>query len=207
MKVVAINGSPRKKGNTYNILNTICEKLNEQSIETEIINVGSDVKGCMACGGCAKMRNEKCVIDDEVNVAIQKLKEADGIILGSPVYFAGMSGSMKSFLDRVFYVQGMNGGLLRQKVGASVVAVRRSGGSNTFSQLNYYLNYCEMLVVSGNYWSIAHGTGEGEVLQDLEGIQTMEVVAKNMAYTLRLKESATEEPPIRVKKVMTNFIR
>ena len=133
MKVIAINGSPKTNGNTHTALALVGEQLQKEGIEFEIIQVGNKlIRGCMACGACAKNLNEKCIYDDEVNACLQKLKTADGILLGAPVHYAGIAGTMKSFLDRLFYVAGVNGGLFRHKVGASVVAVRRSGGVPTF---------------------------------------------------------------------------
>ena len=137
----------------------------------------------MGCHQCARSKNEKCVFQgDEVNEIIQKMKEADGIILGSPVFFSGIAGTMKSFLDRAFYVSTANGGLFRHKVGISVVADRRAGGVPTYNQLNNYINYAEMFMPSSNYWNVMYGMKQGEVLQDLEGVQIMRVLAKNMAW-------------------------
>ena len=142
MKVVAFNGSPNKEGNTYHALRLVAEELEKEGIEVEIIHIGSKImRGCIACRTCATNRDNRCVFDDEVNENIQKMIEADGIILGSPVHFANIPGTMKSFLDRAFYAS--NTGVLRHKVGASVVAVRRSGGVPTYNQLNNYINYSE----------------------------------------------------------------
>jgi len=137
MKVVAFNGSPRKEGNTYHAIKIVAEELQKEGIEVEIVQVGDKaIRGCLACGTCAKNRNERCVIDDEVNEWIQKMKETNGIILASPVHYASISATMKAFLDRAFYVAGVNGSLFRHKVGAALVAVRRSGGITAFNQLN-----------------------------------------------------------------------
>ncbi|MEZ0537752.1 flavodoxin family protein [Caldicellulosiruptoraceae bacterium PP1] len=210
MKVVAFNGSPRKEGNTYHALKIISEELNKEGIEVEIVHVGDRaLRGCLACGMCAKNRNEKCVINDEVNEWIQKMKAADGIILASPVHFSYISATMKAFLDRAFYVSASNGGLFRHKVGASIVTVRRSGGVTAFNQLNNYLNYAEMLLPTTNYWSVIHGTRPGEVLQDEEGVQIIRVLGKNMAWLLKLVENSKEKvkEPEKEMKVFTNFIR
>ncbi|MPQ46879.1 flavodoxin family protein [Marinifilum sp. N1E240] len=211
MKVVAFNGSPKKEGNTYHALQLVCEQLEANGIETEIVQVGNKgVKGCTACGHCGKTRDEKCVIkNDDVNLWIQKMKEADGILLGSPVHYASLGANMKSFLDRAFYVSGMNGTMFRHKVGASVVAVRRSGGLPTFNELNNYLNYSEMMIPTSNYWNVIHGTTPGEVLQDKEGVQIMQVLGKNMAYLMKLIENGKDkvEAPVQEKKIYTNFIR
>lgn len=208
MKVIAINGSPKAEGNTYHALKVVTEQLEKEGIETEIIHVGNkNIRGCIACGGCAKNQNEKCVIDDEVNDIIQKLKAADGIIIGSPVYYASMAGTLKCFLDRAFYVAGANGGLYRHKVGASVVAVRRSGEVATFDHLNHYFTIGEMFMASSNYWNVIHGRMPGEALQDEEGVQTMRVLAKNLAFLLNAVDKNKNELPEKEQKIMTNFIR
>jgi len=209
MKVVAFNGSPRREGNTYHAIKMVADELEKEGIEVEIIHVGNKtIKGCLACGACSRNKNEKCITDnDEVNEWIQKMKEADGILLGSPVHYSAISGTMKSFLDRAFYVS--NSGILKNKVGASVVAVRRSGGVTTFNQLNNYINYAEMLMPSSNYWNVIHGTKPGDAMEDEEGKQIMRVLGKNMAYLLKLVQNGkgTVEAPEREKKVFTNFIR
>lgn len=212
MKVAAFNGSPHKEGNTYHALKIVADALNSLGIETEIIHVGNKkVQGCMACNTCVKNRNEQCVIiSDDVNVWVQKMKEADGILLGSPVHYAALGATMKSFLDRAFYVAGANGGLFRHKVGAAIAAVRRSGGLPTFNELNNYLNYSEMVIPASNYWNVIHGTKPGEALKDAEGVQIMEVLAKNMVWVLKLIENGRKtgiEEPEKDKKVYTNFVR
>lgn len=208
MKVVAINGSPKEAGNTYQAIKIVTDELEKQGIETEIIHVGNkNIRGCIACGGCAKNKNEKCVIDDYVNEAIQIMKKADGIIIGSPVYYASMAGTMKCFLDRTFYVAGANGGLYRHKVGASVVAVRRSGEVATFDHLNHYFTLAEMFLPSSNYWNVIHGRMPGEALQDEEGVQIMRVLGKNMAFLLNAVANNKENLPEKEQKIMTSFIR
>lgn len=208
MNVIAINGSPKAEGNTYHALKTVTEELEKQGISTEIIHVGNKkIQGCIACGWCQQNKNERCVIDDEVNEIIQKMKKADGIIIGSPVYFASIAGTMKSFLDRAFYVSHANGNLFRHKVGASVAAVRRSGGVTTFDHLNHYFTIAEMFVVSSNYWNVIHGRMPGEALQDEEGIQTMRVLGKNMAFLIRSVAQNATSLPEKEAKIMTNFIR
>lgn len=210
MKVVAFNGSPKQQGNTHQALAMVTAELEKAGIETEIVHVGNKmVHGCVACGQCGKNRNERCVIaGDEVNEWIQKMKEADGIILGSPVYYSAIAGTMKSFLDRAFYVSGSNGNLLRHKVGAAVVAVRRSGGMPTFQQLNNYLLYSEMLLPTANYWNVIHGTQPGEVTQDSEGEQIMRVLGKNMAWLLQLVQhgKGAVTAPEQEQKTFFNFI-
>lgn len=211
MKVVAFNGSPRKKGNTAGCLNTVLGEIEKQGIETELIHVGKEkIRGCQACFTCAKKQNEKCVIeDDPVNEWIQKIKQADGILLGSPVHFSGVAGTMKSFLDRAFFVATTNNNLYRHKVGASVAAVRRSGGIPTMDELNHYIIYSEMIMPNSNYWNVAHGTNPGEMEQDAEGKQIMEVLGKNMAWLMKVMEIGKKQVPApeRVAKVLTNFIR
>ena len=211
MKVVAFNGSPRKNGNTAGSLKTVISELEKQGIETDLIHVGKEkIRGCLACYSCVKNQNERCATeDDPVNDWIQKMKQADGILLGSPVYFSGVAGTMKSFLDRAFFVISMNKSMLRHKVGASVVAVRRSGGIPTLDTLNHYLLYSEMIIPGSNYWNVAHGMNPGEMEQDGEGKQIMEVLGKNMAWLLKLMEAGKKEvpPPDPVAKIATNFIR
>ncbi len=210
MKVVAFNGSPKKEGNTFYGIKIVAEELEKEGIEVEIIHVGNKtIRGCLACNGCARNQDEKCVIKDEVNGWIQKMKEADGIILGSPVHYAAIAGTMKAFLDRAFYVTGANKSMLRHKVGASVVAVRRSGGIPTFEQLNNYINYSEMLMPTSNYWNVIHGTAPGEAEGDGEGRQIMEILGKNMAWLMKLVEfgKGKIEEPKKEDKIFTNFIR
>ncbi len=210
MKVIAINGSPKKAGNTYHALQLVGNELISEGVDFEILHIGNKViRGCLACGKCSEMKNEECSIKDDLNPLIQQLKQADGIILGSPVYFAGIPGTMKSFLDRLFYVSGVNGGFFRHKVGAAVVAVRRTGGSSTFDCLNHYLNYCEMTIASSNYWNIIHGRTPGEVNQDQEGVQIMRVLGKNFAWLLKVRDAtkSTILPPQKEAKEMMSFIR
>ena len=211
MNVIAINGSPNEQGNTYQALTIVGEQLKENNIDFNILHIGNKaLRGCMACGSCIRKRDEKCSITtDPVNEWVQQIKEADGIILASPVYYSGIAGTMKCFLDRAFFVAGCNGGLFRQKVAAAVVAVRRTGGSSTFDSLNHYLNYSEMILATSNYWNIVHGRVAGEMLQDGEGVQIMEVLGQNMAWLLNMREQTKSSlpRPVAVKKVMTNFIR
>jgi len=211
MKLVAFKGSPRKEGNTYHAIRIVTDELEKEGIEIEIIHVGDKkIQGCTACGQCIRNRDEKCVLPgDEVNEFIQSMKEADGIILGSPVHYSGVTGTMKSFLDRAFYVMGVNNSMLRHKVGTAVVAVRRTGGIPAFEQLNRYIGYSEMLIPTSNYWNIIHGTKPGEALKDEEGVQIMRVLGKNMAWLMKLVENGKTnviEPKIERKKY-TNFIR
>ena len=211
MRVVAFNGSPHAEGNTWHAIRMVAAELENEGIETEIVQVGNKmIRGCIACNQCAKNGNQACSLPgDEVNEWIRKMKQADGIILGSPVHYSAIGGTMKSFLDRAFYVAGVNGGMLRHKVGASVVAVRRSGGVPTFDQLNNYLCYSEMLLPTSNYWNVIHGTRPGEAVRDEEGAQIMRVLGRNMGWLLKLVEhgEGTVAKPGRETKSYTNFIR
>jgi multimeric flavodoxin WrbA len=211
MKVVAINGSPNKKGNTHLALEMVGSALIEQGIGFEIVHIGNKaIRGCTSCGLCRKNQDEKCSITtDVVNEVVQQMKNADGIILGAPVHYSGIPGTMKSFLDRAFVVSGNNGGLFRHKVGAAVVAVRRTGGSSTLDGLYHYLAYTEMLLATSNYWNVIHGRTAGEVGQDAEGVQIMEVLGNNMAWLMQMREQTKSVLPAPgpVQKVMTNFIR
>ena len=211
MKTLAFNGSPNKKGNTYHALQMVTAELEKEGIETEIIHVGNKaIRGCLACGQCAKNQNEQCIqVEDPVNEWIQLMKNADGIIIGSPVHYSAIAGTMKSFLDRAFYVSGVNGSMLRHKVGGAVVAVRRSGGLPTFNQLNNFICYSEMLMPTSNYWNVIHGTKPGEATQDLEGAQIMRTFGKNMAWLMKLVENGKKEiaPPEKDDKVWMHFIR
>ncbi len=211
MKVVAFNGSPNEKGNTYYAIKTVLEELEKEGIETEIVHIGGKpIRGCIGCEKCRKNKDEKCILpDDGVNECIQKMKGADGILLGSPVYYSSIAGTMKCFLDRTFYVAGGNNRMLRHKVGASVVAVRRCGGMPTFNQLNNYIGYSEMLMPASNYWNVIYGEEPGEVLRDKEGMQIMRVLGKNMAWLMKLVENGkgrVKEPEAEGKLSM-NFIR
>lgn len=211
MKVVAINGSPNKNGNTAFAVETAAKELREAGIEVEVLQVGSEnIRGCLSCGGCIRNQDKKCVQrNDKVNEYIQKMEAADGILLGSPVYFSGLNGTMKAFLDRSFFVASVNGGLFRHKVGACVAAVRRGGGVTTYEQLYNFINYSEMIVASSNYWNVIHGNAAGEAEQDAEGVQIMRVLGKNMAWILKLVENGkgTVAEPEAEPKVFTNFIR
>jgi multimeric flavodoxin WrbA len=187
------------------------EVLSAEGIDFEILHVGHKlIHGCMACGKCAVSKDGECSIKtDDLNKWILLLKDADGIIIGSPVYYSGISGTMKCFLDRAFYVAGVNGGMFRHKVGASVVALRRSGGSATFDSMNHYLTNSEMIVATANYWNIIHGREIGEVTQDVEGRQIMRVLGKNMTWILKMKEASKGlvKEPLPEKKEAMHFIR
>ncbi len=211
MKVVAFNGSPKANGNTGAAIEMVAEELRKEGIEVEVVQVGNkEIRGCIACNGCVRNKDERCVLKDEyVNEWIQLMKDADGIILGSPVHYSALGATMKAFLDRAFYVTTVNGSMLRHKVGASLVAVRRSGGLPTFNQLSNYINYSEMLMPTSNYWNVIHGTVPGETAGDAEGQQIMRVLGKNMAWTMKLVENGRGrvEAPEKEEKIFTHFIR
>ena len=207
MKVIAFNGSPKAIGNTYVSINAVAEELKKEGIDVEIINVGNkNITGCKACGGCSK--TGKCVINDGVNEMIEKMKDADGIILGSPVYYAGLNGTMKAFLDRAFMLVGANGAFLRHKVGVSVAVARRAGTIQAVDEMNKFLSFYEMVIPTANYWDVAFGGAPGDVLKDEEGMQIMRVLGKNMAWVLKLIENGKEtvKEPEREVKIKTNYI-
>jgi multimeric flavodoxin WrbA len=211
MKVTAINGSPHREGNCFHALARMGEGLKREGIDFEILHVGGAViRGCTACGDCGRRADGSCIFkDDPVNESIAKLRDSDGIVLASPVYYSGVAGTMKSFLDRCFYVAGSSGSLFRHKVGAALVAVRRSGGSSTLDCLNHYLAYSEMLVATSSYWNIVHGLKGGEMEKDLEGVQIVDVLAKNLAWMLKMREESKGSlpPPPKEAKVAMNFVR
>ena len=205
MKVLLINGSPRTEGNTYTALYEMEKVFKEEGIETEILQVGNkDVRGCVACGSCAK--NGKCVFDDLVNEAAPKFEECDGIVVGSPVYYASANATLVAFLDRLFYSTGFD---KTMKVGASVVAARRGGLSATFDELNKYFTISGMPVASSQYWNSIHGRTPGEAKEDAEGLQTMRVLARNMAFLMKSIELGKEKHglPKKEERVSTHFIR
>ena len=205
MKVLLINGSPKIHGNTAFALEQMAEVFAAEGIETETIQVGSrEIRGCIGCGSCYK--NGKCVFDDLVNEVAEKRKEADGMVVGSPVYYASPNGTLISFLDRLFYSASYD---LRMKVGASVVIARRGGCTAAMDVLNKYFTISQMPVASSCYWNMIHGGKPGEAQQDPEGIRTMRTLAKNMAFMLRAIAREREENglPLPEPKVYTNFIR
>ena len=205
MKVLLINGSPKAKGNTALALSEMAKVFATEGIETEMIQVGHlSLRGCVGCGGCAE--TGKCVVGDIVNDVAEKLKEADGLVLGSPVYYASANGTLVSFLDRLFYCANFD---KRMKVGASVAVARRGGCSATFDQLNKYFTICGMPVASSTYWNSVHGRTPGEAAQDGEGLVTMRNLAKNMAFLMRSIALGREKYglPQPEDRVMTNFVR
>ena len=202
MKVVLINGSPHRKGNTFIALSEVAGALEKEGVQTEIIQLGiKAVQGCIACNKCAELGH--CVFQDTLyNQVREALQEADGIVVGSPVYYAGPNGELCALLDRVFYSCSE---LLAYKAGASVAVCRRGGASATFDRLNKYFTILNMPVVSSQYWNSVHGMRPGEATEDAEGLQTMRMLGRNMAWLLKgVKREERPEPELRV---MTNFIR
>jgi multimeric flavodoxin WrbA len=187
MKVVAFNGSPRREGNTKILIDTVFSELQDEGIETEMIQLGNKlVHGCTACGKCKEIQNGKCHIkNDHLNYCIEKMVEADGIIIGSPVYFADVTTEVKALIDVAGYVTRANGFLLKQKVGAGIVAVRRAGAMPTFGTMNNFFLINQMIVPGSTYWNLAFGRNTGEVLEDEEGMQTMKTLGANMAWLLK----------------------
>jgi multimeric flavodoxin WrbA len=187
MKVVAFNGSPRKDGNTVTLIKHVLDELEKEGIETEIVQIGGkSIHGCTACGKCVENKDRKCIIDkDIVNDCIEKMLEADGIILGSPTYFADLTPELKALIDRAGFVAGANGGLLRHKVGAAIVAVRRAGSIHVFDSINHLFTISQMIIPGSSYWNIGMGLDEGNVERDDEGIQTMHTLGQNMAWLLK----------------------
>ena len=202
MKVLLINGSPHQNGNTFLALSEVATSLETEGIETEIFWIGNKpIRGCIACGKCGTL--EKCAFDDDVaNEIIDKILESDGLIIGSPVYYAGPNGAFCAILDRVFYAASSK---FAFKPGASVVSCRRGGSTASFDRLNKYFTISNMPVVASKYWNMVHGNSPEEVKQDLEGLHTMRTLARNMAWLLKSIES--KDLPEQEEKVFTNFIR
>ena len=202
MKVVLINGSPHRKGNTFIALSEVAGALEKEGVQTEIIQLGiKAVQGCIACNKCAELGH--CVFQDTLyNQVREALQEADGIVVGSPVYYAGPNGALCALLDRVFYSCSE---LLAYKAGASVAVCRRGGASATFDRLNKYFTILNMPVVSSQYWNSVHGMRPGEATEDAEGLQTMRMLGRNMAWLRKVVNR--EERPEPELRVMTNFIR
>jgi multimeric flavodoxin WrbA len=187
MKVVAFNGSPRKNGNTSLMIGEVFKVLEKEGIECELVQIGGKlIRGCQACGKCREFQNTKCIFDDDiVNECIAKMIGADGIIIGSPTYFAALNAETKALIDRAGYVTRGNGVLLKKKVGAAVTAVRRAGGINVFQAINNFFLVSEMMVPGSSYWNLGVGREIGEVLDDEEGMKTMETLGTNMAWLMK----------------------
>jgi multimeric flavodoxin WrbA len=187
MKVVAFNASARKNGNTAILLNTVLDELKAEGIRTELIQLaGKPLQGCRACYKCFEKKNRRCVVTKDIlNDCIAKMEEADGILLGSPTYFSDVSASMRALIERVGFVGRANDYMLKRKVGAAVVAVRRAGGIRAFDSINLFLHYMQMVMPGSSYWSVGVGRDPGDVLKDAEGIQTMQTLGRNMAWLLK----------------------
>ena len=205
MKALLINGSPHANGCTFTALYIVAEELQKNGIETEIIHIGNkDIRGCVACGKCAELG--RCVFNDMVNEVAQKFEQADGLVVGSPVYYAGPNGTLTNLLDRLFYSAHYD---LRMKVGAAVVSARRAGTTAAFDRLNKYFTISEMPVVSSRYWNMMHGFTPEDVMKDEEGCQIMRVLGRNMAFLMKAIAAERERNglPEKVVASYTNFIR
>ena len=207
MKVLLLNGSPRVDGCTNTGLLEIAGELNQKGIETEIVQIGKKpIIGCIACGGCRKVK--RCVFaEDGVNLFLDKVEEVDGVVFGTPVHYAGVSGAVKSFMDRAFYA---NSAAFRGKPGAIIASCRRGGASSALDGLGKYLSYAEMPIVSGRYWNMIHGNTPEEVKQDLEGMENLRFLGRNMAWLIQCIEAGRHagiEMPEYEVKTWTNFIR
>jgi len=187
MKVVAFNGSPRTGGNTELLIRMVFDELEKEGIETELVQLGGrKLRGCQACYKCVEMENKRCVVDDDIiNDCIEKMLEADGIILGSPTYHADVTAELKALIDRAGVVSGANDAMFKRKVGAAVVAVRRGGAIHVFNTINIFFTISQMIVPGSCYWNLGIGRNIGEVEEDEEGIRTMRVLGQNMAWLLK----------------------
>ncbi|MCI9068272.1 MAG: flavodoxin family protein [Lachnospiraceae bacterium] len=207
MKVLLINGSPHEKGTTYTALKKAADTLEGLGIEAEIFHVEKLAATCIDCRVCKKKQNNRCAFDDPVNRALEKAEHADGFIFGTPVHYAAASGLMTAFMDRLFYA---GGPLFSYKPGAAVACARRAGTTAALDQMNKYMTINHMPVVSSQYWNMVHGSGAEDAVKDEEGMQTMETLAKNMAWILRCIKAGEKAgicPPEEVPIVRTNFIR
>lgn len=206
MKVLCLNGSPREHSCTYTALREVADTLEKNGIETEFAWVGNQpVAGCIACGKC--VGKGSCIFDDKVNEILEHLDEYDGMLVGSPVYYAGPSGQVQAFLDRLFYCGGSR---MKGKVGAAVVSCRRGGASAAFDRLNKYFTICSMNVIGSQYWNQVHGSCPEDVKKDEEGLQTMRTLGENMAWALKNRKAGIEagiEAPEYEAKIHTSFIR
>lgn len=211
MKVLLFNGSPHKEGCTYTALKEIADTLKEEGIESEIYHVGNEaIASCRACRACANLG--KCVINDKVNEFVELMATCDGLIIGSPVHYASSSGATVAFLDRAFFsaFQSGRGEIFEHKPGSAIASARRAGTTATLDQLNKYFTITQMPIISGRYWNMVHGFTPDDVKQDLEGMQNMRILARNMAWHLKCKEVAEKngiEMPKKEEVVFTHFIR
>ncbi|HWQ80620.1 MAG TPA: flavodoxin family protein [Anaerovoracaceae bacterium] len=204
MKVLLVNGSPHKEGCTYTALTEVAGALQKNGIETEIFHIGSKpVRGCIACGRCEEL--ERCVFDDDVcNELIKKILDADGVVIGSPVYYSGPNGALCAVLDRAFFSSSHK---FAHKLAAAIVSCRRGGATTAFDRLNRYFTISQMPVVSSQYWNMVHGFTPDDVRKDLEGLQIMRTLGNNMAWMLKSIREGKQTPPEREPWIMTNFIR
>lgn len=210
MKVLLINGSPNAKGCTYTALTEISNTLTKEGIESEIYHIGTDpIAPCKACGACATLK--RCVINDKVNELLNIIGDFDGYVIGSPVHYASASGVIAPFLDRLFYAGYRSGqNLFKHKPGTAIVSARRAGTTTTIDQLNKYFQINQMPIISGRYWNMVHGSTPEQVKQDLEGMQNMRIIARNMAWFLKCKEAGAKagiKYPDAEETIFTNFIR
>ncbi len=187
LRVVGFNGSARKNGNTAIMIQTIFAELEKEGIQTELIQLsGAHPHGCIACYQCFKKKNKRCIVDvDCINDCIEKMDKADGIILGSPTYFANISTEMKALIDRTGMTARANDDMFKRKPGAAVVSQRRGGAIHAFDSMNHFFTIGQMIIVGSSYWNIGVGREKGEVTEDTEGINTMQVLGRNMAWLLK----------------------
>ncbi len=187
MKVVAFNGSARKGGNTAMLIGMVLDELKKEGIETELLELaGKDMRGCIACYGCFANQDKRCAVDnDYMNECIEKIVEADGVLIGSPTYFADVTTEIKALIDRAGLVAKANGDLYARKVGAAVLAVRRGGSIHAFDTINHLFTISQMIIPGSNYWNFGIGLNPGDVDEDAEGKQTMQVLGQNMAWLLK----------------------
>lgn len=205
MKTLFINGSPHANGCTFTALNIVAEELRKNGIDTEIVHIGNkDIRGCIACGKCAELG--RCVFNDMVNEVTPKFEQADGLVVGSPVYYAGPNGTLTNLLDRLFFSTPFD---KRMKVGAAVVSARRGGTTAAFDRLNKYFTISEMSIASSRYWNMVHGHTPEDVMKDEEGVQIMRILGRNMAFLMRAIAAERERNGLPEKEVTkyTNFIR
>ena len=205
MKVLLLNGSPHAGGTTYTALHEMEKVFQAEGMETEIVHVGNqNIRGCMGCGGCRTSR--KCVFDDAVNEVAEKFREADGLVVGSPVYFASANATLIALLDRLFYSRGFD---TTMKVGAAVCSARRGGLTATFDELNKYFAICGMPIAPSQYWNSVHGRDAGDALEDGEGLQTMRTLARNMAFLMKSISLGKEKYglPEKEQPISTGFVR
>ena len=186
MKVVAFNGSPRKEGNTALLIRQVLKELEAEGIQTEMVHLKGPIQGCIACSKCFESKDGRCALDkDIVNDCIEKMTNADGIILGSPTYFADLTPELKALIDRAGFVAKANNDMFRRKVGAAVVAVRRAGAVHVFDSINHFFLIGQMIIPGSIYWNLGLGLAEGDVEKDQEGMQTAKVLGQNMAWLMK----------------------